>query len=213
MAVKRLNLMDAITTQATALARGRTAIVRRGVISVLPGANAVAKVALGGGTVDAVCLTSAVLSVGDQVVVLGDTDAYWVVGEIGVGAAPPAAPVPVITDLAAGFTAQTGFTVDAATVARTITLAPARWVHLHAQVTRTGAPIVAPATGNITDTPLLLVPSTIQSTQRVHCHWTSNGTAGSGYLTTGGQLVISDMYPDTTLATGAVINLDVTYLF
>lgn len=86
--VKRLNLMDAVKVQADTVSRARTAVIRRGVVTTAPDASGLTKVALGGGTVDAVALKSFVLQVGDQVAVLADTDAYWIAGVIGAAIAP-----------------------------------------------------------------------------------------------------------------------------
>jgi hypothetical protein len=91
MAVKRLNLADAITTTTETVSRSRTAVVRRGVVSATIDANGVVQIALGGGTVTAVPLVTGVLAVGNQVAVLADTDGYWVVGVIGASTAPATA--------------------------------------------------------------------------------------------------------------------------
>jgi hypothetical protein len=180
------------------------------VIAVAPDVNGVAKVSLGGGTVDAVCLTSAVLAPNDQVLVLADTDAFWVIGEVGVATAPPA---PIITDFpSTAFAAATGFTIDAVTKGRMVEFGGMKLVQLHLQPTRTGAPLVASAAGNITDTSVITTPATALPSERVFFHWTANGTAGSCYVSVSGNFVISDMYPSTTLATGAVFNADITYL-
>lgn len=211
MAVKRVNLPDAIDNRVNLLARARTAIVRRGVITTPPDVNGLAQVALGGGTVTAVCMTSAVLAVNDQVVVLADTDAYWVIGEVGVGVGPA---VPVVADYGgAQFAAQTGFSVDAVTKGRLITLGDAKWVHLHLQPTRTGVAIVAGATGNIGDTNVVTIPTPLFPSERVWCHWSSNSTGGSGYVTVSGVFVLADMYPSQSLAQSAVFNADVYYSF
>lgn len=214
MAIKRINLPDAIDNRINLLARARTAIVRRGVITVPPNVSGVAKVTIGGGTVDAVCFASDVLAANDQVVVLADTDAFWVVGKVGVGLAPVPT-LPVIGDYGGvQFAAATGFSVDAVTKGRVITLGDARWVHLHLQPTRTGVAIAAGANGNIGDTVVLTLPTPLIPSERIFCHWTANGVAGSGYITAGsGTFVICDMYPSQSLAQSAVFNCDVYYSF
>jgi hypothetical protein len=88
MAVKRINMMDVLASNAAKVARSRTAVLRRGTVSVAPDpTTGLAKVSLGGGTVDAVALKTGPLAAGDQVAVIADTDAYWIAGVIGAATA------------------------------------------------------------------------------------------------------------------------------
>lgn len=79
MAVKRINLMDAVDERAARVSRGRTALARRGTVLTAP-VNGIASITLGGGPVDAVCPASVSVNTGDEVILLADTDAFWIVG-------------------------------------------------------------------------------------------------------------------------------------
>lgn len=93
-----------------------------------------------------------------------------------------------------------------------------RWVvmdgviHLYVVMTRTGAAIVAGATGNITDNTILTVDdSALLPMWQVHTSFRATVTGGSAQVTTGGAVQIVDMHSLSTISTGDTVRVNVTY--
>lgn len=86
--VKRINIMDAIVGSAEETARGRTAVVRKGVAQAAPAADGTVQVLVGGAIITAFNLASANVVANDVVTMLCDTDVFWVLGKVGQYTAP-----------------------------------------------------------------------------------------------------------------------------
>ena len=82
MAVKRVNVMDAMAVQAMKLARSNTALVRMGKVTALNNGGITVNVAVGGGTFEAQTFVGSTYAVNDVVAVVTDTDAWWVLGKV-----------------------------------------------------------------------------------------------------------------------------------
>lgn len=96
----------------------------------------------------------------------------------------------------AGFTPGTGFSLAWAKVKRL----PGGMAALHAQVTRTGSAITAPANGDITNAQIMTVPAGWVPIQSANTSWESSGSAG--VLRMGSTIDITQMLPNGILSTG-----------
>jgi hypothetical protein len=110
---------------------------------------------------------------------------------------------------AAGFTIQTGWTnVDCRyrVIANHI-------VYLHIEVERTGADIVAPASGNIGNNSVVDIPTVIDPDYEIRPYYScsSDDQGGQGRISTAGLVQIVGYTPSGTIATGATIKIDIVY--
>jgi hypothetical protein len=207
MAVKRVNLMDAITGTASVVARSRTAVVRRGQVTTPTDVAGVVKVNLGGGTVDAIALKTGSLAANDQVAVLGDTDAYWVVGVIGANVAE--------TYVDADFgTVSTGYTRTGATGTKVGLPGGKALVEVTLTLTNTAA-VTIPASGVLSIT-AATVPASLRPAVERRWVYVEVQAAASGVtywnLINSGFLRLIGGTPNLTLAAGSSRTVALLYL-
>lgn len=122
---------------------------------------------------------------------------------------------PKITQIAnTAFVAAADFTINAAyTRAVLFEFGPtAKFVQLFTGANRINSAIVAPATGNIANTPVIVLPNNVVPLNYVHGIFSWDSGSGGAYVTPAGKTVtLADMYPSQTLPIGALVVFDAFY--
>lgn len=197
MAIKRINLMDAVDERAQRVSRGRTALIRRGTVLTGP-VNAVASVTLGGGPVDAVCPVNVSVAVGDEVLVLADTDGYWITGVLNAALA----------------TGDTLFTPSAnATVNSVYAVRQGRLVCIQFNL-RTVNAITSDATGNFADVNVGTInPAMYRPVASAHAAGATTAHMLDLLIATSGAVSLTlTSAPTTTIAANTAFGVQATYI-
>lgn len=110
--------------------------------------------------------------------------------------------------VASGFSPSAGWSLDSFEAFVT----DERLVTLSLEVTRTGGAINAPASGDIGNTEVGYLPAgCLPGPNRIGVGFRATGTSGSALIGTSGQIVITDMNSNSTLATDHYVTIDHTY--
>lgn len=196
MAVKRVNLMDAIDGRASLISRSRTAICRRGTVTVGRDANGLARVQLGGAEIEAVSFITP--RPGDEVLVISDTDGYWIVG------AHTQAQV-TGTDL---FTVSANFTVNSV-----FGLRQGKFVLLQLNLRSVNA-VTSDAGGNFADIAAgTVVPTDFRPTSSMNAYGTTSAAMGNYSITSGGAVSLTHFSaPNITVPANTSWGIQFVYL-
>lgn len=82
---------------------------------------------------------------------------------------------------------------------------------LNIDVTRTGATLTGSSSGGVADTAIATIASGYRPAAVAWGNFTTSSTHGGAFVSTGGTVTITDLYPTSTIGSGDVLHSSWTY--